>query len=152
MTILRPPRREPKALAVDLHPKGICLAVCTPWNLGNCGVQRCRDPNRALALRRIIRRERPTALTTLNATLVPLLDEAGKSFRLPVVDAHALPLPRFDVARDLFPEVVIVAPTHRLKAVARLAIAAVLHAEPTSRNYARRNQPSLRHAGRPSDR
>jgi hypothetical protein len=47
--------------------------------------------------------------------------------------------------------VVVVAPTHRLKVVARLAIATVLHAEPASRHYARRNQPTLRPTGRSSD-
>lgn len=151
MTILRPSRREPRAVAVDLHPQGVAFAVCSPWEIGSVAVQRCLARNRALALRRIVRREKPTILVTRAARLVELVERIARELGLPVAPADLPPLPPA-IARDLFPEVPMLAPTRALESVARSAIAAVLHADYSPRLYAPRYRPTLHESRESSDR
>jgi len=145
MTILRPPRREPRSLALAIHPKGLAFAVCDPWELRSSGIQRCRKPTRKLAIRRMIRREKPTLLTTRDPKLLPVVRDVASALRLPIDDGHH-PLPSSDTARDLLPEMAHLAPTRSLRHVVRLAVSSVLHAEHISRPYASRDRPALRRA------
>ena len=145
MTILRPPRREPRLLALAPHPKGLAFAVCDPWELRSSGIQRCRVSTRRLAIRRMIRREKPTLVATRDPTLLPIVRAVASALRVPVDDVHH-PLPSSDVARDLLPEMAHFAPTRSLQNVVRLAVSSVLHAEHASRPYASRHRAASRSA------
>lgn len=144
MTILRPPRREPRAAALAEHADGIAFAIADAHELRSCAIERCRPAARGLAIRRIIRREKPTIVTARSPSLVKVATRAARGLRLPVVDGSALPLPPPDCARDLLPGMAYQAPTRALEAVVRLALATVLHAEETHRTYAHRNRSALR--------
>jgi hypothetical protein len=145
MTILRPPRREPRVLALRPAPEGIAFAVCDPWELRSCGIARCRSPARKLAIRRIIRREKPTLLTALDPELLRLIESISSRFGIPAVRG-ALQPPSVDQAQQLLDGMVTQAPTPTLQDTVCLALAVALSAPVTHRKYACRNRPTLRTA------
>jgi hypothetical protein len=145
MTILRPPRREPRALALVQTAHGIAFAVVDPWELRSCGVERCGPLARQLAIRRIIRREKPTVVTANTPPLIRLAGLATEHLRVPVV-VPDLPLPPSDIARDLVRGMAYQAPTRVLQKVVGLALATVLHSQETHRTHAPRIHPTLRRA------
>ncbi len=146
MTTLRPPRREPRVLALVQTVHGIAFAVLDPWELRSCGVERCKPPARQLAIQRIIRREKPTVVTANTPMLLRLAGLAAGRLRVPVV-APDLPLPPSGIASDLVRGMAYQAPTRPLQKVVRLALATVLHSQETHRTYAPRIHPTLRRAG-----
>jgi hypothetical protein len=137
MPIPRPPRREPRVLAIVASGRRCAFAVVDPWEVRSTGS--ITVPTRSLpaALRRIIRREQPTLAVADRPGLTAALDRAARGL-CPGVDARRLRVPPTAIARDLFPELPLFAPTPGLERAARLAIAAVLFAHIPTRPYAPR--------------
>jgi len=138
MPIRTPPRREPRVLSVAAFRHGLLFAVVDPWEVRSVGFVTCACSSRLTEVKRLISREKPSALVGTRR-LRPALLEAGAASRLGVVkrDLPTLPLP---IARDLYPEIGIMAPKRAAQRVAVRAIAAVLHANIPTRHYATRRQ------------
>lgn len=136
MPTFRPPRREPRLLAVAITRAGIAFAVADPWEVRSAGTVASTARARRLVLVRLVRREKPTAIVAEGRAIRRLAAAVGRELGLAVVPP---PLPTLPIrtARDLYPELPIHAPTSALERLAVLAIAAVLNAEPTSRLYAK---------------
>ena len=133
MPIRTPPRREPRVLAAAGSRHGLRFAVVDPWEVRSAGLVKCDRASRVDALRKLIRREKPTALAGTPSIRAELC-EAFTESRLGVVtrDFPTLPPP---VAADLYPELVLVAPKIATQQVVVRAIAAVLHANIPTRHY-----------------
>ncbi len=134
MPIRYPPRREPRVLAVKIIPTGLAFAVVDPWMIRSSGRTRCRRHTRYSAILRIARREKPTAITTADTTLIEIISRVAKRCGIAVIKKHVPRLP-VAIATDLFPELPLFAPG-KLGRLAALAISAVLHVTPQSRLYA----------------
>ncbi len=132
-----PPRREPRALAVHPSSGGLLYAVADPWELRIASDVACRARTRSGAITRLVKREKATLLVTEDPKLQPLLERAGRRLGVGVI-RESLPSVPPPIASDLYPELPSLAPTAALAAVARVAIAAVLFAAPSSRRYAPR--------------
>jgi len=142
--ILQPPRREPRVLAVARVPRGLTFAVIDPWTVraaGTCFIARGTEH---WSLRRLIRRERPTACASSSPELLAALRLATRGTGVGIVTG-ALPTLPVPVAAELFPELELHAPTRAQKRVAVLAIAAVLHGNIPTRPYATARQRTLLH-------
>lgn len=136
-----PPRREPRILALARSFNGVHYAVADPWELRSSGTLRYRRRSRRAALVRLVRREKPTALATRDDTLRPALLRVSSVAHIDMVRQSVPTIPP-TVAVELYPELPLRAPTPALASVARLAIAAVLHADTHPRRYAPRRNPS----------
>lgn len=143
MTIRYPPRREPRVLAIAEDPAGLAFAVADPWVVRGAGKIPCRPRSRLAAVSRLVRREKPTALAVVTPALRRTVHRVGRAQGIPVVPDPLPDLPRA-IARELYPEVPVLAPD-ALNSVATAAIAAVLHAPIPPRKYApRRRHPPVR--------
>lgn len=144
MPIRYPPRREPRVLAVTVIPTGLAFAVVNPWVVRGTGRTRCHRHTRRAAVLRLVRREKPTALTTTDASLVTELARVAKNCGIAVIKKRVPRLP-VAIATDLFPELPLFAPG-KLGRLAAMAISALLHVTPQSRQYAttRHNSPLRR--------
>jgi len=137
MAVLRPPRREPRILAVASSKHGIAWAVADPWELRGSGTTPCRCRSRRLAIVRLLRREKPTAIVTEDRAIRRLVARIARLSRLAIV-GEALPELAEQIAGELYPELRLRAPTRILARLALLAIRAALHSEPKPRTYAHR--------------
>ena len=135
MPIPRPPRREPRVLAVTGTGAKIHFAVVDPWEVRSTGSLKVTARSRPHALRRVIRREQPTLVVTDRSVLAAALDRACRGL-CPRSEARGLRVPPAAIARDLYPELPLFAPSPGLERAARLAIAAVLFAHIPIRPYA----------------
>jgi len=121
----------------------LAWAVADPWEIRSTG---CMPSTRhcPTAITRIIRRERPTAIVLGSRSLAPVVGHAARGMGLGLIRERVPPIP-IPIARDLCPEFPLYAPTRSLERVTALAIAAVLHAQVPSRQYAkhRRRRISL---------
>jgi hypothetical protein len=132
-----PPRREPRALALIRAPTGLTYAVADPWELRAAGSLTCRARALSAAVARVIRREKPTLLVAQGDPVSSATRSAARRLKVPLVDGNLPRLPPA-IARDLYPEIRLRAPSRSLRRAAVLAIAAVLYAETPSRKYAPR--------------
>ncbi len=130
-------------LAVATIPTGLAFAVVDPWVVRSTGRARCQRETRSAAILRLIRREKPTAITTAESSLVDPLTEAAKRCGIPFIKKRIPKLP-VAIASELYPELPLFAPG-RLGRLAALAISAVLNRTPSPRTYANtRHNPSER--------
>lgn len=145
MTILRPPRREPRVLAIARNPRGLAWACVDPWDLRGAGL--LLGPRRAepTALRFLVRREKPTAIVAGSPAAHARCSRLARRLRIPLVPAPSK-MPPPATVRALYPALRLVAPRLELRQVALLAIAAVLHSEIPSRPYAPRRHRAPVHA------
>jgi hypothetical protein len=134
MPIRYPPRREPRVLAVAVIPTGLAFAVVDPWIVRSTGRTRCRRHTRRAAILRLVRREKPTAITTADAALIEHITKIAKHCGIAVIKKRVPKMP-VAIASDLYPELPLFAPG-KLGRLAALAISAVLHVTPQSRLYA----------------
>lgn len=144
MPIHRPPRREPRVIAIARTRTRLSFVTVDPWEVRSSG---SLPLGRSLrhALVRLFRLEKPTAFTISGAFLRRAITKI-REVTVPLVAAPT-ELPEASVAADLYPELVLMAtrPTHRR--LARLAIAVVLAGDIPPRTYAhRRNHPLHDHA------
>lgn len=123
--IRHPPRKEPRVLALVPERGRLFFAAVDPWEIRSTGELRPRSGAQVLALRRLIRREKPTILVTDSKRLREALTRAAKVVGVPVLTG---PIAHVSASgRDLYPELPLYAPTPPLERVALLAIAALLH-------------------------
>lgn len=134
MPLRFPPRREPRVLGLIRSRDGFHYATADPWELRSAGTVACRDRALSACLAKTVRREKPTAV----AAKGDLRSAAARAARLrgAALIETDLPKLRRDVARQMYPELPMRAPSRDLEKVATLAIAAVLYAETSSRRYA----------------
>lgn len=137
-----PPRREPRVLAVAKRPPSLLWAVADPWELRGSGTLDCTKRSETLALRRLIRREKPTVIVAANDGLEDTVRRASRGSRVPFVRATT-DLPPTRIAADLYPELPLFAPMRPLSRTARVAIATVLHSFPPPRPYAPRRHRTI---------
>jgi len=130
----RPPRREPRVLAITESPNGLHFACADPWNLRSAGPVRCTKKSRDAALLRVARREKPTALFSLDDSLGDALQSIAHVTGAVVIPGPLQHLP-VHIARDLYPDLPLMAPGS-LGPVAALAISAVLNGTVRPRTYA----------------
>ena len=135
MPTMRPPRREPRVLALAATPHGLQWAVADPWEVRGAGKIPCRSRSNRLAVVKLLRREKPTAMVCGTTHLLPLVTALGRIHRVPVV-REGLPTLDAGIAEELYPEALMRAPNPSLLRLASLAISAVLHADIPSRRYA----------------
>lgn len=145
MTVLRPPRREPRALALVRVERGIAFAVCDPWELRSCGIQLCHASSRGLAIRRLIRREKPTVVVCRAPELLRAAGHVTRRIGIPVIRGR-IEIPPLECAKDLLRHMAYQAPTPVLQEAVRLALATALSPDETHRTYAPRNRSILRRA------
>ena len=134
MPIRHPPRREPRILALGTIPNGLSFTVIDPWIIRGSGRLRCREPSRRSAILRLVRREKPTALVTTDATLVAPAQSAADKCGIAMIAKRPPRIP-VAIAKDLYPELPLFAPGG-LSRLAALGISAVLNLSPSSRTYA----------------
>jgi hypothetical protein len=111
--------------------------VADPWELRAASSVTCRDRALPAAVARVIRREKPTLLVAQGDPVSSAVRCAARRLKVPLVDRD-LPHLSHAIARDLYPELRLRAPSRPLARAAVLAIAAVLYAETPSRKYAPR--------------
>jgi hypothetical protein len=145
----RPPRREPRVLAVCRARGGLQYAVADPWELRSAGSFPATTRAEALHLRRLVRREKPTVIVSGGAQLRALVCRIARRAGLGVL-AKMPALPAETTARELFPELPLFAPTAALRRTALLAIAAALEAPIVPRHYATSRRHSLSRPARAS--
>jgi len=140
MNITHPPRREPRVLALAVTPKGLHFACADPWHLRSAGPVRCTNHSKSAALLRVARREKPTALFSPDDSLGDVLQDIARVTGAVVIPG---PLPHLPVhiARDLYPDLPLVAPGS-LGLIAALAISAVLNGTVRPRTYASHRHPT----------
>ncbi len=131
-------------LAVVHARDGLLFATVDPWEIRSVGEVNPRPGSQVLPLRRLVRREKPTAIVAGTPRLAQTFGRAARVVGVPVLrpPPSAISGPW---ARALYPELPIYAPTRALEGVARLAIAAVLHSPIPARTYAvtrRRRTPA----------
>jgi hypothetical protein len=132
-----PPRKEPRVLALARSAGGLLFASADPWEVRGTGEIKCTERSEKLMVRRLLRREKPTAVTTADKSLAEKAEDAARSTRIPFVSAPSALPPRL-IAAELYPELRLFAPRRELERVATLAIATVLHSSTPRRSYAPR--------------
>src|SRR5260370_31268461 len=80
-----PPRREPRALAVQRSSSGLVYAVADPWELRIASDVTCRARTRNGAIARLAKREKATLLVTEDPKLQSLLERAARQLGIGVV-------------------------------------------------------------------
>lgn len=145
MPLRFPPRREPRVLALVRVDRGFHYATADPWELRGTGSVDCEARALAPSIARLVRREKPTIAVTRSPALREPMRRACRRYGIAVgaVRHPGVPLP---IARDLYPELPLRAPTPSLEVAGALAIAAVLYAKNTHRHYAPRRKRSPEHA------
>ncbi len=147
MPIFRPPRREPRVLAVTSARAGLAFAVLDPWEIRSTGAIAGGETLRALAaaILRLVRREKPTLVVTENAELCAALVLRLGRRGIPVERRRARRIP-MATATLLYPELLLYAPTVHLRRAAILAIDTILTIYPPPRRYAAPRNRTLRRA------
>ena len=135
MPLRFPPRREPRVLALVRSRDGFHYATADPWELRCAGLVACHGRALSASVARLVRREKPTLLVTGSPSLRVPVRRAARQHGIGVAVGD-LPKLRRDVARQMYPELPMRAPTRDLDRVATLAISAVLYAETPPRRYA----------------
>lgn len=121
---------------------GLAWAVVDPWEIRGSGIL-AKSRSTIHAVRRLVSREKPTAIATNSAPLARLLRNRGSRSE-PALIQPPIPALPLSIARDLYPEFAFYAPTRPLQRVTALAISAALHSPVTTRRYAhKRCRPSL---------
>lgn len=115
---------------------GLHWAVADPWEVRGAGRTPCRARSERLAIVKLIRREKPTAVACETKRLRTSVHQVAKVNGVATVDEPP-PVLEAELARDLYPEAAIRAPTDALLRLASVAISAVLHADIPTRRYAR---------------
>lgn len=147
MPIRYPPRREPRVLAIARSPTGLAFAVADPWVIRGSGFAPCSRRSEMAAIRRMVRREKPTALASPDHRF-PALRRLAREFGIPFVRAPVPELP-VPIASELYPELPLLAP-EVLGRLAALAVSHVLHSSVPPRTYAAcRLRTALRRARAP---
>lgn len=134
MSTRHPPRKEPRILSVGTVPHGLIFAVIDPWVIRSTGRTYCREPSRAAAILRLIRREKPTAVVVGDPELSERARVSAEKCGIGFVSSRPPRIPS-PIARELYPELPLFAPGH-LGRIAALGISAVLHQNPIARKYA----------------
>ena len=130
------PRREPRVLALALDSRGIRFAVVDLFEVRATGELKTNRSHVALELRRLLAREKPTAIVATTPRGLRLAQYAR--LRIPLLQ---LP-PRRRSGRALlalYPEASLFGPTRRMQALLATAITALLYAPKISRRYASRS-------------
>jgi hypothetical protein len=142
-----PPRREPRVLAVARTDTRLFWAVVDPYELRGTGELECSERAESRMLRRLIRREKPTVITTADGRLAEKAERIARGSLVPFVAPPAAHRPR-RVDAELYRELPLFAPRRGLARVAALAIATVLQSPIPRRPYAksRRNRAAARSA------
>jgi hypothetical protein len=96
---------------------------------------------------RLVRREKPTLVLARGDSIHGPMQRACRRNDVTVV-RDVLPTLPPPIARDLYPELPMRAPTPALEFVATLAISAVLYAKNSPRHYAPRRKHSAEHPTR----
>ena len=135
MPIRHPSRREPRVLAVTADRGRLAWCVADPWELRSSGVAAASPRALVAALRRLIRREKPTATVAGSPKLEVALTRAARSLGVPLMPGPVRPLADA-AAFALYPELPLFAPTGALRRAAALALGAVLEAAVPIRPYA----------------
>lgn len=135
MPIRHPPRREPRVFAVTAHRGRVAWCVADPWELRSSGVISASPRSLIPALRRLIRREKPTATVAGSPRLEVALTRAARGLGVPLMPGPVRPLADA-AASALYPELPLFAPTGALRRAAGLALGAVLEAAAPTRPYA----------------
>lgn len=121
-------------LAVATIPTGLAFAVVDPWVVRSTGQARCRRRTRRAAILRLVRREKPTALTTADTSLLEIGSQVATHCGIAFLKERVPKLP-VAIASELYPELPLFAPG-RLGRLAALGISAVLNRNPSPRTYA----------------
>lgn len=132
MSTRRPPRREPRVLAVRVNRRGATFACVDPWEVRSSGTAPVRPGHEIGALRRLVAREKPTAVV-LDGALRRKIDPLDLA--VPVLSTPR-ERPSIPLATELFAELATFAPTPALCSAVLLAIAAVLAGGVPPRHYA----------------
>lgn len=131
----RPPRREPRVLAVEAVGTRLSFAVADPWEIRSAGTTGITLPALRLAVQRLVARERPTVLYARGRRLKRLLRALAGRWRLPLIGRE----PVFVGARratELYPELPLFAPTAPQSRLALAAVSLALAPNNPSRSYA----------------
>lgn len=131
----RPPRREPRVLAVEAVGGRLSFAVADPWEIRSAGTSRVGLPALRLAVQRLLARERPTVLYARGRRLKRLLRALAGRWRVPLIGRE----PVFVGARSvtaLYPELPLFAPTSRQSRLALAAVSLALSPDNPPRTYA----------------
>ena len=147
MPLRYPPRREPRVLALSRAADGLHYATADPWEVRAVGSIPCRDLALAALVARLIRREKPTLVVARERELRGPVERVCRRLGVASSGGRAPVLPP-PIARDLYPELPMRAPTPSFERIATTAIAAVLYAKTRPRHYAPRRQRSAEHATR----
>jgi hypothetical protein len=143
------PRREPRVLALHITASSLAFVVLDLVEMRSSGDDTATARSLRLALRRLIRRERPTAVVASGRGAERHL-RAVVGDRVPVLVPPRKPLP-FAVVRDVYREAVAFAPSVRLRRLASVATTTLARSTFPSRRYAKARRPRtpLRPQGRP---
>jgi hypothetical protein len=139
--LIRPPRREPRVLAIARISDAILWAVVDPFEVRSTGTTPITT-ERAIprAVRRLVKCTKPTVIATLDHDLAKTITSTARRLGLPLVADRFPSLPAA-IAADLFPEFPTQCPTKPLARLATHAIAVVLHAPIHPRKYAKTIRP-----------
>jgi hypothetical protein len=131
-------------LAIGTIPNGLLFTVIDPWVIRGSGRLRCREPSRAAAVMRLVRREKPTAVVTSHPALVEAARIVADKCGIAMVSKRPSRIP-VAIAKDLYPELPLFAPG-QLSRLAALGISVVLNRNPSPRTYAhsRHHRPQRR--------
>lgn len=134
-------------LALTRTADGLHYAAADPWEIRSVGSVGCRARALAAAVARLVRREKPTLVAARERELRGPVERVCRRLGVATTGGRVPVLPP-PIARDLYPELPMRAPTPSFERIATMAIAAVLYAKTRSRHYAPRRQRSAEHATR----
>jgi hypothetical protein len=132
------PRREPRVLALNITGARLAFVVSDLLEMRSSGDDAATARSLRLTLRRLIRRERPTAIVASGSGARHLRAVTGGL--IPVVAPPRNPLP-FSVVGDVYPEAFAFAPTLRLRRLASYAVTTLARSTFPSRRYAKSRRP-----------
>ncbi len=138
--IIRPPRREPRVLALSLSRHTLLWAVTDPFEIRSAGSTFVRKRTVADTVHRLVKREKPTVIVATTRELADALAVVAEELGLAIVTGAYPRLP-VAVATDLYPELPLHCPTPRLARLATYALSMILHAPEHPRRYAKTLRP-----------
>jgi hypothetical protein len=125
-------RREPRVLALSSRDDSIAYVVVDLIEFRSSGEEPTTPRTKRLHLRRLVLRERPTAI--VSDTSAPTLARSNRD-RVPRVPKPHRLLP-FRAVAAAYPEARVFAPTERLERLARIAVTSLARGAFPSRRYA----------------
>lgn len=137
MPIHRPPRREPRVLALARSRSGVLFASVDPWEIRSTGRVAASSTGLGRVVARLVRQEKPSAITTASRVLERRLAEA-KTIAIPVVRPAERISP--EIAAELYPDLARMAPGRTHARLCQLAVALVLEGNLPTRPYAHRRR------------